>query len=150
MGRCSCWTPGPGEYLWYIHFLALAGPLREIRWPDKFKAGNIDRYDSSSNPKEFIKVYQTVIDAARGDDQVKANFLPMALTVMARSWHINLLEGSIYSWDQLCAMFIGNFQGTYKRPSTTETMKTIRQKPDESLWDYVKHFYNIRNATPYT
>jgi hypothetical protein len=22
-------------------------------------------------------------------------------------------------------MFIGNFQGTYKRPSTTETLKTI-------------------------
>jgi hypothetical protein len=24
---------------------------------DKFKADNIDRYDGSSNPKEFIQVY---------------------------------------------------------------------------------------------
>jgi hypothetical protein len=46
-------------------------------------------------------------------------------------------------------MFIENFQGTYKRPSTTKTMKTIKQKPDESLWDYVKHFYNTRNAISY-
>jgi hypothetical protein len=37
----------------------------------------------------------------------------------------------------------------YKHPSTTETLKTIKQKHDESLWDYVKYFYNTRNAIPY-
>jgi hypothetical protein len=46
-------------------------------------------------------------------------------------------------------MFIGNFQGTYERPSIVETLKTIRQKHDESLQDYVKHFCNVRNAIPY-
>jgi hypothetical protein len=46
-------------------------------------------------------------------------------------------------------MFIRNFQGTYERLSTTETLKTIRQKHDESLWDYVKCFCNARNAIPY-
>jgi hypothetical protein len=38
-------------------FRTLAGPLRQVRWPDKFKTGNIDRYDGSSNPEEFIQVY---------------------------------------------------------------------------------------------
>jgi hypothetical protein len=46
-------------------------------------------------------------------------------------------------------MFIRNFQGTYERPSTVETLKTIKQKHDESLRDYVKHFYNTKNAIPY-
>jgi hypothetical protein len=100
--------------------------------------GHIDRYDGSSNPEEFIQVYQTVIEAAGGDDRVKANFLPTVLSGAARLWLINLPEGSIHSWDQLCAMFIGKFQGTYERPSTTETLKTIKQKHDESLRDYVK------------
>jgi hypothetical protein len=68
---------------------------------------------------------------------------------VARSWLINLLEGSIYTWDQLCAIFIGNFQGMYEHPSTAETLKTIRQKHDESFWDYVKHFYNTRNSISY-
>jgi hypothetical protein len=36
-----------------------------------------------------------------------------------------------------------------KRPSTTETLKIIRQKHDESRWDYVKHFYNAKNAILY-
>jgi hypothetical protein len=46
-------------------------------------------------------------------------------------------------------MFIGNFQGTYECPSTIETPKTIRQKQDESLRDYVKYFCNTRNTIPY-
>jgi hypothetical protein len=127
----------------------MTGPLRQVRWLDKFKTGNIDRYDGSNNPEEFIQVYQTVIEATGGDDQVKTNFLPTTLTTTTRSWLINLPEGYVTSWDQLCAMFIGYFQGTYEHPSTTETLKTIRQEHDESLWDYVKHFCNSRNAIPY-
>jgi hypothetical protein len=80
---------------------------------------------------------------------VKANFLPTTLTGAARSWLINLPEGSVTSWDQLCVMFIRNFQGTYESPSTAETLKTIRKKHDESLQDYVKRFCNARNAIPY-
>jgi hypothetical protein len=37
----------------------------------------------------------------------------------------------------------------YEHPSSAETLKTIRQKHDESLWDYVKCFCNARNAIPY-
>jgi hypothetical protein len=29
---------------------------------------HIDKYDGSSNPEEFFKVYQTVIEAVGGDD----------------------------------------------------------------------------------
>jgi hypothetical protein len=71
------------------------GPLRQVRWPDKFKIGNINRYDGSSNPEEFIQVYQTVIEATGGDDRAKANSLPTVLTGAARSWLINLPEWSI-------------------------------------------------------
>jgi hypothetical protein len=46
-------------------------------------------------------------------------------------------------------MFIWNFQGTYERPSTTETLKTIKQKHNESLRDYVKRFCNARNDILY-
>jgi hypothetical protein len=38
-----------------------------------------------------------VIEAAGGNDQVKTNYLPTALSIVARSWFINLPEGSIYS-----------------------------------------------------
>jgi hypothetical protein len=88
---------------------ALAGPHRQVQWPGKFKTSNIDWYDGSSNPKEFIQVYQTLIEAAGRDDRAKGNFLPTVLTGTVRSWLINFPEGSVTLWDQLCAMFIGNF-----------------------------------------
>jgi hypothetical protein len=46
-------------------------------------------------------------------------------------------------------MFIRNLQGTYEHPSTAKTLKTIKQKHDESLRDYMKHFYNARNTISY-
>jgi hypothetical protein len=61
-------------------FRALAGPLKQVWWPEKFKTGNIDRYDGSNNPEEFIQVYQTIIEAVGGGDWVNANFLPTTLT----------------------------------------------------------------------
>jgi hypothetical protein len=39
---------------------------------------------SSSNPEEFIQVYQTVIEAVGGDDRVKANFQHTTLSGAAR------------------------------------------------------------------
>jgi hypothetical protein len=89
----------------------LALPLRQVVWPEKFKVRHIDKYDGFSNPEEFIQVYHIIIDVVGGDDRVKANYLPTALSNAVRSWLIDLPKGSIYIWDQLCAMFIGNFQG---------------------------------------
>jgi hypothetical protein len=74
-------------------FHALAPSLKQIVWPEKFKARNIDKYDGSSNSEEFIQVYHTVIEAIGGDDRIKANYLPTTLAGTARSWLINLLEG---------------------------------------------------------
>jgi hypothetical protein len=106
--------------------------LRQVSWPDKFKPRPIDKYDGP-NPEGFIQVYHTIIEAMGGDDQVKSNDLLMTLSNVARSWLINFPECTVYNWDKLCAMFIGNFQGTYEHPSTAETMRTIKQKYHESL-----------------
>jgi hypothetical protein len=39
--------------------------------------------------------------------------------------------------------------GLYKHSTTAETLETIKQKHDDSLWDYVKYFYNTKNIIPY-
>jgi hypothetical protein len=64
-------------------FCALTLPLRQVVWPEKFKAGHIDKYDGSNNPEEFIQVYHIVIEAAGGDDRVKVNYLPTTLFGMS-------------------------------------------------------------------
>jgi hypothetical protein len=39
-----------------------------------------------------------VIKAASGDDYVKANYLPTILQGLARTWLMNLPEGTVRSW----------------------------------------------------
>jgi hypothetical protein len=65
-------------------FRTLAPGLRQVAWLDKFKPVLIYKYDDSSNPEEFIQVYHTTIDAAEGDDRVKANYLRTTLTGATR------------------------------------------------------------------
>jgi hypothetical protein len=66
-------------------FYALALELRQVAWLEKFKFWPINKYDGSNNPKEFIQVYDMVIETTGGDDQVKANYLSMILSGAARS-----------------------------------------------------------------
>jgi hypothetical protein len=73
-------------------FHALAPLVRQVIWPEKFKAGHIDKYDGFSNFDEFIQVYHTIIEAVAGDDRIKSNYLPTTLSGAARSWLINLPE----------------------------------------------------------
>jgi hypothetical protein len=58
------------------NFHALEGPLKEVRPLDKFKADNIDRYDGSNNPEEFIQVYLTVIEATGETIGLRPTFCP--------------------------------------------------------------------------
>jgi hypothetical protein len=79
------------------NFRALAPSLTQVVWPEMFKAEHIDKFEGSNNPEKFILVNHTVIEAAGGDDQVKANYLPTALACTTRSCLISLPEGSIYT-----------------------------------------------------
>jgi hypothetical protein len=98
------------------HVLCSGTRAQEVTSPNKFKPEPINKYDGSSNLEKFILVYHTVIEVAGGDDRVKTNYLPMTLFDATISWLVNLSEGTIYNWDQLCVMFIGNFHGTYEHP----------------------------------
>jgi hypothetical protein len=90
-----------------------------------------------------------VIEVAGRDDQAKDNYLPTMLSRAARLYLINLPENMVQTCDKLCAMFIENFQGTYEQPTIVETLKTIKEKPDENFCDYVKQFCNTRNSIPH-
>ena len=71
--------------------------LRNIVWPGKFKPDLPPRYDGTTNPAEFLHLYELSIEAANGDGKVMANWFPMALKDGARSCLLNLPLGPISS-----------------------------------------------------
>ena len=46
----------------------------------------------------------------------------------------------IQSWADLKEIFVGNFQGTYKRPGNPWDLKNYRKKASETLHGYIRRF----------
>jgi hypothetical protein len=78
------------------------------------------------NPVEFLQIYSTSILAAGGDKAIMANYFPMALTVTAWSWLINLPEGMLTSWEELCHQFTANFESAYSRSGNETDLHAIQ------------------------
>jgi hypothetical protein len=55
-----------------------------------------------------------------------ANYFPMALTGTARSWLMNLPEGSLTSLAELCHQFTTNFKSAYAHPGTEVVLHTMQ------------------------
>ena len=102
---------------------AFTPELRNIVWPSKFKPDLPPRYDGTADPAEFLQLYELSIKAASGDEKIMANWFPMALKDGARSWLLNLTEGSVSSWEEMRSRFIANFQGTRDRPPAAATWR---------------------------
>ena len=66
-------------------------------------------YDGTPDPAEFLQLYKLSTEAAHGDEEVMANWFPMALKDGARSWLLNLQRGSISSCDEMRDRFVANF-----------------------------------------
>jgi hypothetical protein len=66
-----------------------------------FKTSKIEKYDESTNPTEWLEVYQLAIEAAGGDSYVMANYLPVYLSSSARTWLLGLPMGLVRSYNLL-------------------------------------------------
>ena len=69
----------------------------------------------------------------------------MVLKDGAFSWFMNLPEDSISLWGEL---FIANFKGTYDRALTMNELRRVKQRPDETLRQYIQRFSQVRHKIP--
>jgi hypothetical protein len=128
--------------------MALAPHLRMVVWPRKFWPHLPEKYDGTVNPAEFLQIYSTSILAAGGDEAIMANYFPVALTGTAGSWLMNLPEGTLDSWPELCRQFTTNFESAYARPGNETELHAVQQRPRESLRSFIQRFSQVRNAIP--
>jgi hypothetical protein len=59
--------------------------LRMVIWPPNLKQSMIDKYEGSTNPSEWLEVYQLAIEVAGGDSYIMANYLPISLSSAPRT-----------------------------------------------------------------
>jgi hypothetical protein len=100
------------------------------------------------NPTEFLQIYSTSILAAGEHEAIMANYFPVAFTRIARSWLMNLPEGTRDSWSELCSQFTSNFERTYARLGNETDLHAIQQCWGESLRSFEKRFSQVHNTVP--
>ena len=77
-----------------------------------------------------------------------AIYLPVVLSPTVHDWLTGLLENSINSWEDLCAKFIDNFQGTFMKSGVEWDLYQIHQKKGESLREFIQRFIKKENSIP--
>jgi hypothetical protein len=107
-----------------------------------------EKYDGMVNPVEFLQIYSTSILAAGGNEAIMANYFPVALTGMTRSWLMNLPEGTLHSWSEPCRQFTANIESAYAQPGNETDLHAIQQWLGESLRLFVRRFSQVRNTIP--
>jgi hypothetical protein len=106
--------------------MALASHLRIVVWLCKFQPHLPEKYDGTVNPTTFLQIYSTSILTTGGDKAIMANYFPMALTGTTRSWLMNLSEGMLTSWKELCRQFTTNFESAYSQPGNETDLHAIQ------------------------
>jgi hypothetical protein len=92
------------------------------------------------NPAEFLQIYSTSILTTGGNEAIMVNYFPVALMGMAKSWLMNLFEGTFDSWSELCHQFTDNFKSAYARSGNKTDLHAIQQCSGESLRTFIQRF----------
>jgi hypothetical protein len=88
-------SPGGGHNAGGVK--AFSHDLKRVRWPLNFKPSGIEMYDGSTNPAEWLEMYQITIEAVGGDSYSMENYLQVNLSSSSRTWLLELPVGSVHS-----------------------------------------------------
>jgi hypothetical protein len=108
-----------------------------------FKPSGIEKYDGSTNPAEWVEVYQLAIEAVGGDSYVMMNYMSICLssyqlTIICMLWPSNHL-----SW-----LSTSNFCATCAWLGVDSVLASIVKNKGESLQEYIQRFCNKWNIIP--
>ena len=121
--------------------------VHDAAFPARFRPPtSVQKYNGETDPNVWLEDYRLACRAGGADDDLFIiRNLPLYLADSARSWLEHLPPGKIDGWQDLRDIFIGNFQGTYARPSSTWDLRGCKQEKGESLRDYIRRFSKLRN-----
>jgi hypothetical protein len=61
---------------------------------------------------------------------------------------MNLPEGTLDSWLELCRQFTANFESAYARPGNETDLHAVQQRPGEPLRSFIQRFSQVHNTIP--
>jgi hypothetical protein len=126
----------------------LVPQLQVSPWPTNFRAGTYPKYNSSTDPAQYIMSYQVTIASSRGDDATMAKSFIIALEGPALTWYTRLPPLSIDSWKGLQDKFLLNFQGYQPDTNALVKVSLCKQQEKETLQEYYRKFLTLKSQLP--
>jgi hypothetical protein len=77
-----------------------------------------------------------------------ATYFHVALTGPTWTWLMNLVPGSIYTWEELYARFVANFASAYQQHGVEAHLHAVRQELGETLRTFISRFTKVRGTIP--
>ncbi|KAF8728904.1 hypothetical protein HU200_018200 [Digitaria exilis] len=116
--------------------------IRMAPIPPRFRQPTtITKYSGETDPRMWLNDYRLACQLGGvTDDVMIIRNLPLHLADSARTWLEHLPPNRIHDWNDLVETFVGNSQGTYVRPRNTWDLRGCKQKPGESLRDFIRRF----------
>lgn len=104
------------------------------------KTPSLDHFDRSSDPSGFLNTFDGRMAFYGHSEMARCQFFSTFLQGTALRWYNNLPPRSIDSWPILKSKFQTRFSSNYKGGKFTASLMTIRQRPTESLRNFLTRF----------
>ena len=87
-------------------------------FPYKFEIPKIDKFKGKEDPREHLRQFKYSCYIISNDDVLMLHTFPMTLAGQALDWYNNLLQHSIYSFEQLAYRFLDHFAINIRKRSS--------------------------------
>ncbi|XP_043705311.1 uncharacterized protein LOC122655153 [Telopea speciosissima] len=108
--------------------------------PRGFKPPSFEAYDRKTNPNDYISYFNAMMMVYGGSDVVSCHPFPTSLKGPTALWFAKLKPNSIKSFTKLARALVSHFQSSVKQKKMTTNFLAVKQRPDESIRDYITHF----------
>ncbi|XP_043714985.1 uncharacterized protein LOC122663372 [Telopea speciosissima] len=111
-----------------------------VELPRGFKPPTFETYDGKGDPNDHISYFNAMMMVYGGSDVVSYRSFPTSLKEPTTLWFAKLKPNSIRSFTELAKTFMSRFQSRVKQKKTAANLLVVKQRPDESIRDYITRF----------
>ena len=107
-------------------------------------SSSFDKFDGQQDPRVWLEDFKAIVTFAGGSRDNALQLIQLYLKDAARAWLSGLAPESINSWEEFRRVFIANFKGTSKRPTSYEELRLCVQRASEPLRSYISQMVQAK------
>ncbi|OMO61386.1 Ubiquitin-conjugating enzyme, E2 [Corchorus capsularis] len=120
--------------------LSYAASIAAKHYPKDYTSPKFKLFDrKTGDAREHVMKFVETLGVPGLDDDLKLKEFSKSLTEKAYTWYVNLVPGSIESWNQMCRQFGEKFFPTQEKVTLINLGREC-QKSGEDVMDYIQRF----------